>query len=139
MLSVLLGVIAGGAIGVANGLAITRLKVIPFIATLGMLGVARGMAKWLADQQTVNVPETWINELAVTFPRPDWLLVAPGVWLTLAARDRRCAGAAADGLRPSGVRDRFERGRGAGVRDPGGPAEDLDLRPRRPALRAVRA
>jgi ribose transport system permease protein len=83
MPSVLLGVIAGGAIGVANGLAITRLKVIPFIATLGMLGIARGMAKWLADQQTVNVPETWVNELAVTFPRPDWLLVAPGVWLTL--------------------------------------------------------
>jgi ribose transport system permease protein len=83
MVSVLLGVIAGGAIGVANGLAITRLKVIPFIATLGMLGVARGMAKWLADQETVNVPETWVNELAVTFPRPDWLLVAPGVWLTL--------------------------------------------------------
>ena len=83
MVSVLLGVIAGGAIGVANGLAITRLKVIPFIATLGMLGVARGMAKWLANQETVNVPETWVNELAVTFPRPDWLLVAPGVWLTL--------------------------------------------------------
>jgi ribose transport system permease protein len=83
MPSVLFGVIAGGAIGVANGLAITRLKVIPFIATLGMLGIARGMAKWLADQQTVNVPETWVNELAVTFPRPDWLLVAPGVWLTL--------------------------------------------------------
>jgi ribose transport system permease protein len=81
--SMLLGVMAGGAIGIANGLVITRLKVIPFIATLGMLGVARGMAKWLADQQTVNVPETWVNELAVTFPRPDWLIVAPGVWLTL--------------------------------------------------------
>jgi ribose transport system permease protein len=81
--AVLLGVAAGGLIGVVNGLAITRLKVIPFIATLGMLGVARGVAKWVANQQTVNVPETWINELAVTFPRPDWLLVAPGVWLTL--------------------------------------------------------
>ena len=36
--------------------AITRLKVIPFIATLGTLGMARGVAKWIADQQTVNVP-----------------------------------------------------------------------------------
>ena len=61
----------GASIGIVNGLAITRLKVIPFIATLGMLGVARGVAKWVADQQTVNIPETWINELAVTFPRPD--------------------------------------------------------------------
>jgi ribose transport system permease protein len=81
--SVLAGVLAGGAVGVVNGLAITRLKVIPFIATLGTLGMARGVAKWIADQQTVNVPETWVNDLAVTFPRPEWLVVAPGVWLTL--------------------------------------------------------
>ncbi len=82
-LAVLAGVVAGGMVGVVNGLAITRLKVIPFIATLGTLGIARGVAKWIADQQTVNVPETWVNDLAVTFPRPDWLVVAPGVWLTL--------------------------------------------------------
>jgi ribose transport system permease protein len=82
--SVLAGVAAGGVVGVVNGLAITRLKVIPFIATLGTLGMARGVAKWIADQQTVNVPETWVNDLAVTFPRPGWLLVAPGVWLTVA-------------------------------------------------------
>jgi len=83
LMAVLLGVVAGGIIGVVNGLVITRLKVIPFIATLGMLGVARGVAKWVADQQTVNIPETWINELAVTFPRPEWLIVAPGVWLSV--------------------------------------------------------
>jgi ribose transport system permease protein len=77
------GVLVGGLVGLINGVAITRLKVMPFIATLGMLGVARGVAKWLADQQTVNVPATWINELAVTFPTPSWLIVAPGVWLTL--------------------------------------------------------
>ena len=78
------GIAAGGLVGIVNGFAITKLRVIPFIATLGMLGVARGVAKWLAGQQTVNVPETWVNELAVTFPQPEWLLVAPGVWLTLA-------------------------------------------------------
>ncbi|HEX9425476.1 MAG TPA: ABC transporter permease [Pyrinomonadaceae bacterium] len=77
------GILAGGVVGVVNGLAITRLRVVPFIATLGMLGVARGTAKWFAGQQTVNVPETWINELLVTFPRPEWLLVAPGVWVTI--------------------------------------------------------
>jgi ribose transport system permease protein len=73
----------GGVVGLINGLAITRLKVLPFIATLGTLGIARGVAKWLADQQTVNVPPTWVNELAVTFPTPSWLLVAPGVWISL--------------------------------------------------------
>jgi ribose transport system permease protein len=83
LVAIAAGIAAGGLVGIINGLAVTRLRVIPFIATLGMLGVARGAAKWLAGQQTVNVPETWVNELAVTFPRPEWLLVAPGVWLTL--------------------------------------------------------
>lgn len=75
------GVVAGGAVGLVNGLAITRLRVIPFIATLGMLGAARGLAKWLAHEQTVNVPATWIDELAVTVPRQAAWLVAPGIWI----------------------------------------------------------
>jgi ribose transport system permease protein len=78
------GIVAGGIIGVINGLTITRLRVVPFIATLGMLGIARGVAKWVAGEQTVNAPSTWINELAVTFPARPWMLFAPGVWLTIA-------------------------------------------------------
>jgi ribose transport system permease protein len=78
------GVVAGAVVGLVNGLAITALRVVPFIATLGMLGIARGLAKYVADQQTVNVPATWINELAVTFPSRPWMLFAPGVWLTIA-------------------------------------------------------
>ena len=77
------GIFVGGLVGVVNGLVITRLKVVPFIATLGMLGVARGTAKWVAGQQTVNMPDTWLNELLVMFPNPPWLLVAPGVWITV--------------------------------------------------------
>ncbi|HEY9595894.1 MAG TPA: ABC transporter permease, partial [Spirochaetia bacterium] len=41
---VLLAVAAGALIGAINGLIITKLKVAPFIATLGMLYVARGFA-----------------------------------------------------------------------------------------------
>ncbi|HEX9189886.1 MAG TPA: ABC transporter permease, partial [Vicinamibacteria bacterium] len=82
-LAVLAAVLVGGLVGLVNALAITRLKVVPFIATLGMLGVARGTAKWLASQATVNAPPTWISELAVTFPPVPWMLFAPGVWLTL--------------------------------------------------------
>jgi ribose transport system permease protein len=78
------GIAVGGLIGIVNGLTITGLRVVPFIATLGMLGIARGVAKWLADQQTVNVPQTWVNELLVTFPTPAWLLLAPGVWISVA-------------------------------------------------------
>jgi ribose transport system permease protein len=77
------GILVGGVVGVINGLVITRLKVVPFIATLGMLGVARGTAKWVAGEQTVNMPDTWLNELLVMFPNPPWLLVAPGVWIAI--------------------------------------------------------
>ena len=77
------GVLVGGLVGLMNGVVITGLRVIPFIATLGMLGIARGLAKWVAGEQTVNAPATWINNLAVAFPSPRWLLVAPGVWLAL--------------------------------------------------------
>ena len=83
-LAVLAAVLLGGLVGLLNALAITRLRVVPFIATLGMLGVARGAAKWLARQTVVEAPPSWVNELAVTFPPQPWLLVAPGVWLALA-------------------------------------------------------
>src|SRR4026207_201430 len=52
-LALALGILVGGLVGVVNGVVITRLKVVPFIATLGMLGIGRGVAKWLANQQTV--------------------------------------------------------------------------------------
>jgi ribose transport system permease protein len=83
-LATLAAVLAGGVIGLVNGVVITSLHVVPFIATLGMLGIARGVAKWLAHEQTVNVPATWLNELLVTFPHPAWILLPTGVWITLA-------------------------------------------------------
>lgn len=83
-LAVLAGVTVGGVIGLVNGLLITTLRVVPFIVTLGMLGVARGLAKWAAHEQTVNAPPSWVNDLLVTFPHPSWLVLPPGVWITLA-------------------------------------------------------
>jgi ribose transport system permease protein len=76
-------VAAGGAVGLANALIITGFRVVPFIATLGTLGIARGVAKWVANEQTVIIPDTWINDLVVTFPEPAWLVLSPGVWITL--------------------------------------------------------
>jgi ribose transport system permease protein len=81
--AVVAGILVGALVGVVNGVVITRLRVVPFIATLGMFGIARGVAKWLAGQQVVNVPQTWVNDLLVIFPKPSWLLVAPGVWITV--------------------------------------------------------
>src|ERR1041384_5396115 len=59
--ALLSGILVGGFVGVINGLVITRLKVVPFIATLGMLGVGRGVAKWLGNKQNLNKPGTWLN------------------------------------------------------------------------------
>jgi len=82
-LAVLAAVVAGGVVGLLNAVAVTRLRVVPFIATLGMLGVARGAATWLASQTTVEPPASWVNELAVTFPTHAFMVFAPGVWVTL--------------------------------------------------------
>jgi ribose transport system permease protein len=83
-LAVLAAVVVGGVVGFTNGAMITALRVVPFIVTLGMLGIARGVAKWLAREQTVNAPATWVNDLLVTFPKPAWLVLPLGVWITLA-------------------------------------------------------
>src|SRR5687767_15309470 len=65
---------------------ITTLRVVPFIVTLGMLGIARGVAKWLAGEQTVNVPASWVNDLLVTFPKPACLGLRTGGWARLVLR-----------------------------------------------------
>jgi len=83
ILAVLAGTAVGGLVGFVNGSVIAGLRVVPFIATLGMLGIARGTAKWAANQQPVDVSATWVNNLVVTFPDPPWLLLAPGIWITI--------------------------------------------------------
>jgi ribose transport system permease protein len=81
---VVLAVMAsGGLVGLANGGAIAGLRMTPFIITLGTLGIARGVAKWLADNQTVNYDSSPINGWMMT-RRPDSFSFSPGVWVTIA-------------------------------------------------------
>ena len=42
---ILIGIVVGALVGAVNGVVITRFRVAPFIATLGMLYVARGLAQ----------------------------------------------------------------------------------------------
>ena len=81
-----LTVLIGGLVGLANGGIITTVRMMPFIVTLGMMGIARGISKWLANNQTVNPeqPLESVNRLMdnsqsplTFFPLPD------GVWLAL--------------------------------------------------------
>ena len=84
LLAVVGGILTGALCGLAIGLLITRLKLSPFIVTLGMWGALRGVAKGLANEQTVQAPETGINSLLSSLPPGlGWLLMPAGVWLLL--------------------------------------------------------
>lgn len=80
----LLGVLTGMICGFLNGLLVTTLRIIPFIVTLGMLGAARGLAKWLAGEQKIDAPAGWLADVMTKAPEPAWLMVSPGVWVMAA-------------------------------------------------------
>lgn len=80
---VLAVVLSGGALGLVNGGAIAGLRMTPFIITLGTLGIARGTAKWLADNQTVNYDSSPINGWMTTV-NPFSRSLPAGVWVALA-------------------------------------------------------
>jgi ribose transport system permease protein len=55
--SMIIGLLVGVASGFLNGLMITRLKLPPFIATLGMMMVARGVALTITNANAWPAPE----------------------------------------------------------------------------------
>lgn len=81
--AVVLAVVAtGGFVGLLNGAAIAGLRMTPFIITLGTLGIARGAAKWLANNETVNYDASPINHWMTTADPFGWTLPT-GAWVTL--------------------------------------------------------
>jgi ribose transport system permease protein len=78
----LAGVGAGALCGTLTGLLVTRLRVVPFIVTLGMMLLVRGAAKGLADERRIEAPATWLNGLLRSTAGGGGFLVAGGVWLT---------------------------------------------------------
>jgi ribose transport system permease protein len=62
--AIILGICIGGICGLANGLLITRAKLPPFIATLSMMTITRGLANIITDgRQIVGYPP-WFDGLA---------------------------------------------------------------------------
>ncbi|HYE33675.1 MAG TPA: ABC transporter permease [Methylomirabilota bacterium] len=77
-------ILTGGLIGLINGSVIAGFRMMPFIVTLGMMGIARGSAKWMSGSQTVNPPETPVNSI-MALVNPDQLFPLPhGVWVAIA-------------------------------------------------------
>ncbi|HEY5080306.1 MAG TPA: ABC transporter permease [Opitutaceae bacterium] len=84
---------AGALIGLLNGSAVAALRMPSFIITLGMLGIARGTAKWLANNQTVNYDSSpingWMttaNPLGASLPAGLWVAIALAVATSLVLR-----------------------------------------------------
>src|SRR5438067_13875643 len=60
------GVAAAAVCGLANGVFVTRLKVVPFIVALGTMLIVRGAAKGLAEERRIEAPFSWLNGLLRT-------------------------------------------------------------------------
>ena len=128
-LGILVGLVVGGICGAINGLFITRLKLPPFIATLGMMLVARGLALRLTDAQPVSGlgqrfgalgngtlfriesigADGFVNVIFPGIPYPVLIMVALsiGLWLVLSrtrlGRHIYAVGSNAEAARLSGV------------------------------------
>jgi ribose transport system permease protein len=62
--AIVLAVVVGGLCGLGNGLLITRAKLPPFIATLAMMTIARGLANIITNgEQIVGYPD-WFTALS---------------------------------------------------------------------------
>jgi ribose transport system permease protein len=67
--AIVAGILVGLALGCFNGIAITRFKLPPFVATLGMLSIARGLTM------------LWTGGFPVTGLGPKFGFIGAGFWL----------------------------------------------------------
>jgi ribose transport system permease protein len=78
--AVVAGILAGLALGLFNGIAVTRFRLPPFIATLGMFSIARGLTMlW-----TSGFPITGLGPQFDFIGAGFWLNVPMAVWISMA-------------------------------------------------------
>lgn len=81
------GVAVGAAVGALNGLVITRLRVNPFIATLGTMVLVRGVVFLFSDSQQVPIegtlPRAFLDFGVERFLGIHWLVWLPIVLLVI--------------------------------------------------------
>jgi ribose transport system permease protein/erythritol transport system permease protein len=87
VLAVIAGVAAAALAGFVNGAMIVRLRLMPFIVTLGTMGIFRGLAKGVASERDIYPPEaTWIGSLmdpTLTSRTSGGFLLPTGVWILI--------------------------------------------------------
>ncbi len=65
--------------GLINGVLVAKLKIVPFIATLGMLYIGRGLGLWISETRAMNLPDGFLqlgSAAWLSIPFPLWLLSA---------------------------------------------------------------
>ena len=77
------GVGAGALCGLVSGALITRLRVVPFIVTLGMMILVRGAAKGLAGERRLEAPGSWLNDLLRALEPGRGFFVPAGIWIVI--------------------------------------------------------
>ncbi|HEX2250834.1 MAG TPA: ABC transporter permease [Gemmatimonadales bacterium] len=83
--SIVVGVVLGGILGMVNGLLVTHAKLPPFIATLGMLGIARGAVLVITNANTIQPLPEGFQEIAngTILGIPNLLLLAAAVTVAI--------------------------------------------------------
>ena len=88
ILAVTAGVLAATLAGLLNGSLIVGLRLVPFIVTLGTMGIIRGLAKGIAHERDIYPPEsTWIGSImdpVMTSKTSSGWLLPTGVWILIA-------------------------------------------------------
>jgi ribose transport system permease protein len=112
-LGMTLGVLVGGGVGLINGLLITRLRLPPFIATLGTLSAVGGIALLVTNGQPIAAP-TQFDVLgdghvgSIPAPIVIMVIVAAAGWFILArttlGRSAYAIGSSFETARLSGIR-----------------------------------
>ncbi|MFQ5654654.1 MAG: ABC transporter permease [Planctomycetota bacterium] len=83
-LAVLVGILASAVAGLANGFIITRIRIPPFVTTLAMMTMARGLVLHHTDSRTIHgLPESFGRLGNGALPIMIMLLVIAAAWLLL--------------------------------------------------------
>jgi len=88
ILAVGAGILVSTLAGLANGAMVVGLRLVPFIVTLGTMGMIRGLAKGIAHERDIYPPEeTWINTImdpTLSSANRSWQILPTGIWILLA-------------------------------------------------------
>lgn len=102
----------GVAGGLLNALLVTRIGLLPFVATLATLSIGRGVGRWITETRAINLPESFLAFGTTSWlgvPIVGWIAVTVALsgqlilWNTPFGRQLYAVGANPDAARKAGV------------------------------------